>query len=49
MRDAYVIVERWSQFFNQGDADALAGLYAHGGAWLIAHQHSSILPKPISG
>ena len=127
MNEAYVIVERWPQFFNQGDADAIAGLYAPGatiwgtlaqrlttspedirsyfieaagaglkvklgehvsspisetcaidaghyefsrnvdgqtavfparysfvlvkqnGAWLIAHQHSSILPKPAGG
>ncbi len=127
MNEAYVIVERWAQFFNEGNADAIAGLYApeatiwgtlaqslttspedirtyfveaaraglrvklqehvssaisetcavdagqyefsrnvdgqttsfparysfvlvkQNGAWMIAHQHSSLLPKPIGG
>jgi uncharacterized protein (TIGR02246 family) len=125
MTEAYAVVERWSQTFNQGDADATANLYAPGatiwgtlgqylttsptdirtyfmeaaraglrvrlqshvlspssetcaidaghyeftrtadgqtfparysfvlvkqnGAWMIAHQHSSFLPKPIGG
>jgi uncharacterized protein (TIGR02246 family) len=127
MNEASVIVERWGQFFNEGNADALAGLYAPGatiwgtlaqslttsaedirsyfveaaraglrvklgehvaseisetcavdagqyefsrnadgqtmsfparysfvlvkqnGAWMIAHQHSSMLPKPAGG
>jgi hypothetical protein len=30
MNEAYVIVERWGQFFNEGNADAIAGLYAPG-------------------
>ena len=27
MNEAYVTVERWGQFFNEADADAIAGLY----------------------
>jgi uncharacterized protein (TIGR02246 family) len=125
MTEAYAVVERWAQTFNEGDADATAALYAPGatiwgtlgkylttspadirtyfvgaaraglkvrlqahvlsptsetcaidaghyeftrtadgqtfparysfvlvklnGAWMIAHQHSSLLPKPIGG
>jgi hypothetical protein len=30
MNEAYVTVERWGQFFNEGNADAIAGLYAAG-------------------
>ncbi len=30
MNEAYVIVERWGQFFNEGNADAIASLYAPG-------------------
>ena len=26
MNEAYVTVERWGQFFNEGDADAIASL-----------------------
>jgi uncharacterized protein (TIGR02246 family) len=30
MNEAYVIVERWGQFFNEGNADGIASLYAPG-------------------
>ena len=30
MNEAYVTVERWGQSFNEGNADAIAGLYAPG-------------------
>jgi uncharacterized protein (TIGR02246 family) len=30
MKDPYAVVQRWGQSFNEGDADAVAGLYAPG-------------------
>jgi uncharacterized protein (TIGR02246 family) len=30
MHEAYAVVERWGQTFNEGDADAVARLYAPG-------------------
>jgi len=30
MNEASVIVDRWGQFFNEGNAAAIAGLYAPG-------------------
>jgi hypothetical protein len=48
MNEAYVIVERWGQFFNEGNADAIAGLYAPGATiWGTLTQKLTISPKDI--
>jgi uncharacterized protein (TIGR02246 family) len=48
MNEAYVIVERWAQSFNEGNADAIAGLYAPGATiWGTLAQKLTISPKDI--
>jgi hypothetical protein len=48
MNEAYVIVERWAQFFNEGNADAIAGLYAPGATiWGTLAQRLTTSPADI--
>ena len=48
MNEASVIVERWGQFFNEGNADAIAGLYAPGATiWGTLAPSPTTTPKDI--
>jgi uncharacterized protein (TIGR02246 family) len=48
MTEAYAVVERWAQTFNEGDADATATLYAPGATiWGTLGQHLTTSPTDI--
>jgi uncharacterized protein (TIGR02246 family) len=48
MNEAYAILERWAQAFNEGDADAVAVLYAPGATlWGTLGQYLTTSPADI--
>ena len=48
MNEAYAILERWAQAFNEGDADAVAALYAPGATlWGTLGQYLTTSPADI--
>jgi uncharacterized protein (TIGR02246 family) len=48
MNEAYAVVEHWERAFNEGDADAVAGLYAPGATiWGTLAQFLVISPTEI--
>ena len=48
MREAYAVVERWAEAFNEGDADAVAGLYAPGATiWGTLAQYLTTSPADV--
>jgi hypothetical protein len=48
MTEAYAVVERWAQTFNEGDADATAALYAPGATiWGTLAQYLTTSPADI--
>jgi hypothetical protein len=48
MTEAYAVVERWTQTFNEGDADATATLYAPGATiWGTLAQSLTTSPDEI--
>jgi uncharacterized protein (TIGR02246 family) len=48
MREAYAVVERWAEAFNEGDADAVASLYAPGATiWGTLAQYLTTSPVDI--
>jgi uncharacterized protein (TIGR02246 family) len=48
MIEAYAVVQRWGQTFNEGDADAVAGLYAPDATiWGTLAQYLTTSPADI--
>jgi hypothetical protein len=48
MTEAYAVVERWGETFNEGDADAVARLYAPAATiWGTLGQHLTTSPADI--